>query len=92
MKSGYPRQVSIRLYMKARNSDMSAPCHYCQTRVFPDNFQIDHKIAMSKGNFKTKADIQEESNLVICCIDCNREKGNHYSYEEFLALKQNADI
>ena len=86
-KTGYPRKLSVRLYMLARNSDITAPCHYCQKRLTPDNFQIDHKVPMSKGNFKTKAYIQEESNLVICCESCNRLKGNHYSYEEFMQMK-----
>jgi len=96
MKSGYPRQVSIRLYMEARNSDVSAPCHYCKTRVYPDTFQIDHKIPMSRGYaeglFKNKADLQNPDNLVISCEPCNRLKGNKYSYEEFIAIKQNAEI
>ena len=91
-KSGYPRQVSIRLYMKARNSEISVPCHYCNTRLQPDNFEIDHKVPMSRGNFKTRGDIQREDNLVICCSSCNRAKGHIYSYEEFLARKQNAKV
>ena len=86
-KSGYPRKLSVRLYMLARNSDITAPCHYCQKRLTPDNFQLDHKVPMSKGNFKTKAEIQDESNLVVCCDSCNREKGFHYSYEEFMQMK-----
>tara|TARA_R110000737_G_scaffold283213_1_gene289808 strand:+ start:241 stop:654 length:414 start_codon:yes stop_codon:yes gene_type:complete len=86
-KSGYPRKLSIRLYMLARNSDISVPCHYCSTRLTPDNFQLDHKVPMSKGGFTTKAEIQEESNLVVCCDSCNREKGHEYSYEQFMEMK-----
>ena len=89
-KSGYPRKLSIKLYMIARNSDLTAPCHYCHTRLTPDNFQLDHKVAMSKGGFTTKAEIQQESNLVVCCESCNRQKGHHYTYEQFLAMKQDA--
>lgn len=86
-KSGYPRKLSIRLYMLARNSDISAPCHYCSTRLTPENFQLDHKVPMSKGGFTTRSEIQEESNLVVCCDACNREKGHTYSYEQFLEMK-----
>ena len=87
MKSGYPRKLTIRKYMEARNSDDTVPCHYCQIRLTPDNFQLDHKVPMSKGGFKTKAELQEESNLVVCCPECNKEKGNTYSYEEFMEMK-----
>jgi len=86
-KSGYPRKLSITLYMEARNSDITVPCHYCSTRLTPDNFQIDHKIPMSKGGFKTRAEIQDPDNLVICCETCNREKGHTYDYEEFMEMK-----
>jgi len=86
-KSGYPRSLSITLYMEARNSDITVPCHYCSTRLKPDNFQIDHKVAMSKGGFKTRAEIQDPNNLVICCEECNREKGHTYDYEEFMEMK-----
>jgi|TARA_R110000822_G_scaffold67870_1_gene165193 5-methylcytosine-specific restriction endonuclease McrA len=88
-KSGYPRKLSIKLYMLARNSDITAPCHYCKKRLMPDNFQLDHKVPMSKGGFTTKAEIQEESNLVVCCDACNREKGNEYTYDQFIKMKQN---
>jgi len=87
MKSGYPRKLSIKKYMEARNSDITVPCHYCQTRLTPETFQLDHKVAMSKGGFTTRAEIQNESNLVVCCADCNKEKGNTYTYEEFKELK-----
>jgi 5-methylcytosine-specific restriction endonuclease McrA len=86
-KSGYPRKLTVKLYMLARNSDITAPCHYCQTRLTPETFQLDHKIAMSKGGFTTKAEIQAESNLVVCCDSCNREKGHTHSYEQFKEMK-----
>ena len=35
-----------------------------------------------------KEDVKLASNLIICCESCNREKGNRYTYEEFLAIKQ----
>ena len=75
--------------MLARNSDITAPCHYCQTRLLPANFQLDHKVPMSKGGFTTRSEIQEESNLVVCCDSCKREKGHEYSYDQFIEMKQN---
>jgi 5-methylcytosine-specific restriction endonuclease McrA len=91
-KSGYPRKLSIRLYMLARNSDITCPCEYCGVRLTPDTFQLDHKIPMSKGGFTTKAELQQESNLAVCCESCNRQKGHLYTYEQFKKLKQNAKI
>ena len=87
-KSGYPRKLSIKLYMIARNSDITVPCHYCQKRLMPDNFQLDHKVPLSKGGFKTKKEMQDETNLVVCCDSCNREKGYTYTYEEFIKMKK----
>jgi hypothetical protein len=94
-KSGYPRQMSIRLYMQARNSDISCPCHYCGTRLYPHNFQLDHMEALPVKKLTSKEKWREiyrdESNLVVCCSSCNRQKAG-MSYSTFKELKQNAKI
>ena len=36
------------------------------------------------------SDYQNPDNLCICCVECNKQKSNLYSFDEFLALKQNA--
>ena len=93
-KSGFSRAMSIRLYMKARNSDISCPCHYCGTRLYPDNFQLDHMVALPTKKTMSKEEwrkvYREESNLVVCCSSCNRQKGS-MDYKKFKELKQNAN-
>ena len=84
-KGGYSRAVYIQLWMEARQSDNTAPCHYCKKRLRPDNFILDHKIPVSA--LKTREEVQNPKNLVVCCRECNTEKGNIYSYEEFLKMK-----
>jgi 5-methylcytosine-specific restriction endonuclease McrA len=72
--------------MNARQSDNTAPCHYCGTRLRPDNFVLDHKIPIS--SLSTRKAIQDPTNLVVCCRECNIEKGNKYGYEAFLLMKK----
>ncbi len=84
-KGGYSRAVYIQLWMEARQSDNTAPCHYCKKRLNPDNYVLDHKVPVSE--LKTREEVQNPKNLVVCCRECNTEKGNIYSYEEFLKMK-----
>ena len=79
-KGGYNRTVYIRLWMKARQSDNTAPCHYCQKRLTPDNFVLDHKVPLTK--LTSREEMMDESNLVVACYECNVRKGSS-SYEEF---------
>ena len=94
-KTGYPRAMSIRLYMKARNEDISCPCHYCGARLYPHNFELDHmealpvKETMSKE--KWREIYRDESNLVVCCSSCNRLKAG-IPYETFKERKKNAIV
>ena len=94
-KSGYPRAMSIRLYVKARNEDISCPWHYCGARLYPHNFELDHmealpvKETMSKE--KWREIYRDESNLVVCCLSCNREKAGT-PYLTFLESKKNATV
>lgn len=80
-KGGYNRTVYIRLWMKARQSDMTAPCHYCKKRLSPDNFVLDHKVPLTK--LTSRKEMMDESNLVVACTDCNIKKGSS-SYENFI--------
>ena len=85
-KGGYNRSVYIKLWMQARQSDNTAPCHYCGTRLRPDNFVLDHKVPISI--LSTREAMQNPDNLVVCCTKCNIEKSAKYGYEEFLAMKK----
>jgi len=84
-KGGYPRRTYLKLWMKARNEDFTVPCHYCSKRLYPDDFCIDHKVAIKF--LKTREEITDESNLVISCWNCNHKKGS-MSYTKFLKLKE----
>ena len=94
-KSGYPRAMSIRLYMKARNADISCPCHYCGARLYPDTFQLDHMEALpvkkTMSAEKWREIYRDESNLVVCCASCNREKAGT-PYLPFLEKKKNDTV
>ena len=94
-KSGYPRAMSIRLYMKARNADISCPCHYCGARLYPDTFQLDHMEALpvkkTMSAEKWREIYRDESNLVVCCASCNREKAGT-PYLTFLEKKKNDTV
>ena len=86
-KGGYPRAIYIQLWMEARLSDNTAPCHYCLKRLKPerDSFVLDHKIPVSA--LSTREEVMDPTNLVVCCRECNIEKGNKYTYEEFKKMK-----
>ena len=88
-KGGYNRTVYVTKFMEARQSDNTAPCTFCRKRLEPEgDWVLDHKIPLSvlTSNF------QDPGNLTLCCVDCNKQKSNLYSFDEFLALKQNAKI
>ena len=80
-KGGYNRSTYITKWMEARVSDNTAPWHYCKIRLTPDDFVLDHKTPVTK--LSTKAEMIEESNLVVACRKCNQAKGS-LGYEEFL--------
>ena len=83
-KGGYNRTTYVTKFLEARQSDMTAPCHYCGKRLSPNsNWVLDHKIPIS-AMFE---DFHNPDNLVVCCSRCNYEKGTQ-DYEEFLTKKQ----
>ena len=84
-KGGYNRSTYISLFMNARQSDQTAPCHYCQSRVTPDNFVLDHKVPIS--SLSTREAIMDPENLVVCCRSCNILKGVK-SYEDFIKERE----
>jgi CRISPR/Cas system Type II protein with McrA/HNH and RuvC-like nuclease domain len=55
-------------------------CIYCDTNLDRENATADHIIPISKGGNNTQV------NLVVCCKDCNNERGN-LDFNEYLALK-----
>jgi len=79
-KGGVPRATSVAVFMKARISDDTAPCHYCGVRLRPkDKWVLDHKIPLAKGGTST------EDNFLLSCFDCNSRKRN-MDYDLFIKL------
>jgi len=57
-----------------------ANCIYCGTKLHKENATADHIIPISKGGNNTQV------NLVVCCKDCNNERGN-LDFNDYRALK-----
>lgn len=55
-------------------------CHYCRKPVCNNSSTIDHVVPRSQGG------TNEQGNLVLCCFDCNNEKGSQ-SYLAFFNRK-----
>jgi hypothetical protein len=93
-KGGYNRSTYINLFMDARQSDQTAPCHYaqfkvnpnCQLRVTASDFVLDHKIPVSA--LSTRDELMNPHNLLVCCRSCNIFKGTE-SYETIVKQKEN---
>jgi hypothetical protein len=92
-KGGYNRSTYISLFLNARQSDQTAPCHYaqfkvnpnCQLRVTASDFVLDHKIPVS--NLSTRSELMDSNNLLVCCRSCNIFKGTE-SYETIVKQKE----
>ena len=72
-------------YYKKRKSTVKMKrkkktCHYCGCPIHGKNRTIDHKKPKSRGGSNHPA------NLVIACVDCNKQKGD-MSYRHFMILK-----
>jgi 5-methylcytosine-specific restriction endonuclease McrA len=52
-------------------------CPYCETKLTMDNATSDHIIPISEGGNNCQV------NLIVCCRDCNSERGNRKFSEYF---------
>lgn len=64
----------------------NARCLYCDTKLTHQNATADHIIPISEGGNNAQV------NLVVCCKDCNNERGNldfkyYLSKKNFIKLK-----
>lgn len=55
-------------------------CLYCESKLSHENATADHIIPISNGGNNTQV------NLIVCCNDCNSERGNT-EFKEFLKKK-----
>ena len=61
--------------MHRRQAGACAHADLCNTQIDGPNFQLDHKLPVSRGGDHTKENIQ------ILCSDCNEEKGARTDHE-----------
>ena len=59
----------------------SSDCIYCDTKLDKENATADHIIPISEGGNNTQV------NLVVCCKDCNNERGN-IDFKTYLSIKK----
>ena len=57
-----------------------AKCLYCESKLTTDNATADHIIPISDGGNNCQV------NLVVCCKDCNNERGN-LDFKYYLSIK-----
>jgi hypothetical protein len=57
-----------------------AKCIYCERKLTTENATADHIIPISNGGNNCQV------NLVVCCKDCNNERGN-LEFKHYLSLK-----
>lgn len=71
--TGYAKE-----YLRKHKKD--AHCLYCNTKLTKSNATADHIIPISKGGNNCQV------NLVVCCFDCNNERGD-MDFKEYLKYK-----
>lgn len=59
----------------------STDCIYCGTKLDKENATADHIIPISEGGNNCQV------NLVVCCKDCNNERGN-MDFKTYISIKK----
>lgn len=60
--------------------NINSDCIYCGDKLNVENATADHIIPISSGGNNCKV------NLVVCCVDCNNERGS-MSFKNYLSIK-----
>lgn len=63
------------------DENVGANCIYCDVELDKENATADHIIPISDGGNNCQV------NLVVCCKDCNNQRGN-LDFKEFMRLKK----
>lgn len=56
-------------------------CIYCMSKLNSENATADHIVPISEGGNNCQV------NLVVCCKDCNSERGN-MNFKDYLSIKR----
>jgi hypothetical protein len=62
------------------SNNKNKKCIYCDSKLTPENATTDHIIPISKGGNNAQV------NLIICCFDCNNERGD-LDFIDYLRIK-----
>lgn len=65
--------------------NQNTTCIYCDDKLTPDNATADHIIPISEGGNNCQV------NLVVCCKDCNNERGN-LDFRYYMAKKNSKKL
>jgi len=57
-------------------------CNYCDSN---ENLEVDHIIPISKGGY------EDELNMQILCLKCNRKKSNKIDYSKYFVYNERED-
>lgn len=67
------------------DNNKDASCIYCDTKLNYENATADHIVPISKGGNNTQI------NLVVCCKECNGERGN-MDFKHYMSKKNSKKI
>jgi CRISPR/Cas system Type II protein with McrA/HNH and RuvC-like nuclease domain len=65
--------------------NQDARCLYCDSKLTIDNATADHIVPISEGGNNCQV------NLVVCCKDCNNERGN-LDFRYYMSIKNSKKL
>jgi CRISPR/Cas system Type II protein with McrA/HNH and RuvC-like nuclease domain len=65
--------------------NQDARCLYCDSKLTLDNATADHIVPISEGGNNCQV------NLVVCCKDCNNERGN-LDFRYYMSIKNSKKL
>ena len=74
-------KLALELVQTSREENKETSCVYCDVVLNESNATADHIIPISDGGNNCQV------NLVVCCKNCNNQRGN-LDFREFMRLKK----
>jgi hypothetical protein len=63
-------------------------CHYCGEKITWSKYAIKKNGSQYNLDRKNNNEGYKKNNLVVCCIKCNKAKGNRYTYGEWKIMAE----